>query len=691
MAPPKKLGKYHVQSLLGKGSMGVVYKALDPVMDRIVAIKTLRTGLVDQDEKENTILRFKAEARAYGRLLHPNIVACFECDESDGVIYIVLEYVEGKSLKQMFDRDEVFSLDRTRYLMRQLLQALAYSHDRGVIHRDIKPANLLVMADDQVKVTDFGIARIDTSTLTQTGMVMGSPSYMAPEQFSGGRVDHRADIFAAAVIFYQMLTNKRPFGGSDLGEVLHNVLSVVPPLPSKLNPAIPRSLDRIVMQALSKEASGRFQSATEFVSALMSCDFALNKLDEEQETRNEEELLVATSDNMGPSLSGALHAVKTNQNIQSLIHDDKPDSIIEKTQQDLRLHADTSFSESAERAVEVAGVEKSSVPTGSMPVNLGFNVKSSLDMLKKWWLPTSASAVAVFVGILVLVSNGTSEKANVGAVTASPPETHSDSTAVATADPVAASIPSTSDPAADVNNSILKVSADAPTAIPDSNVPSFDLAPVTELTQVIPCGKVEARLTGNEVVLQGFVGNEEDREGLSSAVNRVAGGRTVRSDISVLMWPYCELLPMISGLVRGQDVAENVSNRNHVTYREGDNLVLDLTTPNFPSYVYVDYFLLDGSVVHLFPSGVQNENSVQPNQTLRIGDGPKAKKWEISPPFGEEMITIIASARPLFKEPRTEVEKADVYLSALDAGIRSVDMNEVLANFTFVQTSAKGP
>jgi hypothetical protein len=148
---------------------------------------------------------------------------------------------------------------------------------------------------------------------------------------------------------------------------------------------------------------------------------------------------------------------------------------------------------------------------------------------------------------------------------------------------------------------------------------------------------------------------------------------------------------MISGLVRGQDVAENVSNRNHVTYREGDNLVLDLTTPNFPSYVYVDYFLLDGSVVHLFPNGEQNENSVQPNQTLRIGDGPKAKKWEISPPFGEEMITIIASARPLFKEPRAEVEKADVYRGALDAGIRGVDMNEVLANFTFVQTSAKGP
>lgn len=715
MAPPKKLGKYQIQSLIGKGSMGVVYKALDPTLDRAVAIKTLRTGLIDQDEKENTVLRFKAEARAYGRLLHQNIVTCFGCDDSNGLIYIVLEYVDGKSLKQLFDADEAFSLERSRNLMRQLLDALAYSHGRGVIHRDIKPANILVMAGDRVKVTDFGIARIDTSTLTQTGLVMGSPSYMAPEQFSGGRVDQRADIFAAAVIFYQMLTSRRPFGGSDLGEVLHNVLTVVPTLPSQINPAIPPALDEIVMKGLSKEPAARFQSAGEFESALMACSFVIkpNVLESSSTEDKGGATLVATCDDLSaqsghpaeleliahrpanennkqPATSGEVeHALidESALDAHSMKHDlaNEPPISVEQQSTDTNMNANDEPLEAQDKLPEV------------IPRHRNGGESSSI---KKWWLPASVAAIAAMFGVLAIVADQNAEPQATNGVAVPLAETDevssNSSESLNVADGAVPSQPvdgsfqlAAVEPSSATPPAAVEVGAASTSAPTDAAVPAFDLTPVNELTQAVPCGKVEARLTGNEVVLQGFIGNEDDRTGLAEAVNQVTGGRPVRSDISVLIWPYCELLPLISGLVRGQNIAENVAVRNHVSYREGDSLVLDLTTPDFASYIYVDYFLLDGSVVHLFPNSVERDNSVQPNQRLRIGDGPKSKRWEVSPPFGEEMITIIASARPLFKEPRAEMEKASDYLSALDASIREANEKELLANFTFVQTSAK--
>lgn len=713
MAPPKKLGKYQIQSLIGKGSMGVVYKALDPTMDRAVAIKTLRTGLVDQDEKENTVLRFKAEARAYGRLLHQNIVTCFGCDDSNGLIYIVLEYVEGKSLKQLFDAEETFPLERSRNLMRQLLEALSYSHGRGVIHRDIKPANILVMAGDRVKVTDFGIARIDTSTLTQTGLVMGSPSYMAPEQFSGGRVDQRADIFAAAVIFYQMLTNRRPFGGSDLGEVLHNVLTVVPTLPSQLNPAIPSALDEIVMKALSKEPAARYQSAGEFESALMACSFVIKPKELEPSSTDEDmsgATLVATCDDLSAQNAHppepVLIALGPSYESKTLT----PEVGIERSMTDefapgpISAHHDSnhdSADEPLSRAEQKStnanmdAIEEPLEIQEKLPDVVHRDRKDKSSSLRKWWLPASVTATAALFGVLAIVADQHAEPQanNEFAAPAATGDEGSNSAVISNAaDASAASQPGDASiqlAAVQTPPAAMEVDAVSTAAPVDATVPGFDLTPVNELTQSIPCGKVEARLTGNEVVLQGFIGNEDDRTGLTEAVNRVTGGRPVRSDISVLIWPYCELLPLISGLVRGQNIAENVAIRNHVSYREGDSLVLDLTTPDFASYVYVDYFLLDGSVVHLFPNNVERDNSVQPNQRLRIGDGPKSKRWEVSPPFGEEMITIIASARPLFEKPRAEMEKASDYLSALDASIRSVNEKELLANFTFVQTSAK--
>jgi len=209
MADPAKIGKYDIQSVLGKGAMGVVYKAFDPGIERVVAIKTVRKDLVEQ-----SMARFKNEAVAAGRLLHPNIVSVYEYGEDDANAFIVMEFVEGTGLREYLNRGANFDLGQIAAMMTQLLQALDFAHERGVVHRDVKPANLILTKNGALKVADFGIARIDTSNLTTMGMVMGTPSYMSPEQCQGQTVDRRSDLFSAAVVLYELLSGEKPFAGA---------------------------------------------------------------------------------------------------------------------------------------------------------------------------------------------------------------------------------------------------------------------------------------------------------------------------------------------------------------------------------------------------------------------------------------------------------------------------------------------
>ena len=233
--------------------MGVVYKAYDPDMQRVVAIKTLRMELLEDNNKQILLSRFRSEAIAYGRCLHPNIVTCYSCDQDGEIIFIVLEYVEGNSLKEYLSQVKTISLSETVSIIKQILDALACAHDQGVIHRDIKPANVLMMKNGRVKVTDFGVARIDTGNATQTGCPIGSPNYMSPEQFSGDPIDCRADIFSTGAVLYELLTGEKPFSGNDLRETLHNVLLSNPKAPSFLNSQVSKELDKVVFKALQKD------------------------------------------------------------------------------------------------------------------------------------------------------------------------------------------------------------------------------------------------------------------------------------------------------------------------------------------------------------------------------------------------------------------------------------------------------
>jgi serine/threonine-protein kinase len=262
-----QLGKYEIRRELGRGAMGVVYEAYDPMIKRRVALKTIRADQLGGEHADDMIARFRREAQAAGRLSHPNIVSIYECDEDAGTWFIAMELVDGRELKDYFASDERFRSADIERIMTQILAALEYSHRRGVVHRDIKPANVFLLADGSVKVTDFGIAHVESSNLTQVGTVVGTPNYMSPEQIMGLPVDGRSDLFSAGVILYQFLTGERPFAGSST-TTMQKVLKEEPLPPSTLNVQLPPAIDAVVRKALAKRADDRFPTAQAFSDAL---------------------------------------------------------------------------------------------------------------------------------------------------------------------------------------------------------------------------------------------------------------------------------------------------------------------------------------------------------------------------------------------------------------------------------------
>ena len=267
MAELERLGKYEIRRELGRGAMGVVYEAFDPLIKRSVALKTIRTDQLESDQGQSVIARFRHEAQAAGRLAHPNIVAIYDFGEEAGVWYIAMEFLKGRELKDYFLTNERFATADIVRIMTQILAALGYAHRLGVVHRDIKPANVVVIEDGTVKVADFGIAHIETSNMTQAGAVLGTPAYMSPEQILGLPIDGRSDLFSAGVILYQFLTGERPFSGSSTA-TMHKVLEEDPLPPSRFNVQVPGAMDALVRKALAKRPEDRFQSADEFAAAL---------------------------------------------------------------------------------------------------------------------------------------------------------------------------------------------------------------------------------------------------------------------------------------------------------------------------------------------------------------------------------------------------------------------------------------
>jgi serine/threonine-protein kinase len=264
------LGRYQVEKELGKGAMGVVYGGRDPKIGRVVAIKTMALSVeFEADELKEAKERFFREAETAGRLTHTNIVTIYDAGEEHDLCFIAMEFLKGKDLVPYTKQPNLFAPDKVLSIVERVGDALSYAHSMGVVHRDIKPANIMYEPEsDTVKVTDFGIARITDSSRTKTGMVLGTPSYMSPEQLAGKKIDGRSDLFSLGVTLYQMLAGRLPFEGESMTQLMFAIANTPHPAIREFNPALPEWIDAIIDNALTKDLEKRYQTGADFAAAI---------------------------------------------------------------------------------------------------------------------------------------------------------------------------------------------------------------------------------------------------------------------------------------------------------------------------------------------------------------------------------------------------------------------------------------
>ncbi|HEU5091418.1 MAG TPA: serine/threonine-protein kinase, partial [Nitrospira sp.] len=271
-SPPSTLGRYKVLKELGRGSMGVVYLGKDPTIQRFVAIKTMRLDEIDdRDKLQEVKARFFREAESTGRLSHPNIVTIFDAGEEDDLGYIAMEMLQGTTLTQWSRKPNLLALEKVISILATVAEAMDYAHQQGVVHRDIKPANIMLTTDTVVKIMDFGIAKMATSSKTQTDIVLGTPMYMSPEQIAGKKVDGRSDIFSLAVVMFELLTGRLPFTADNVSALLF-AIAHTPHLSVKaIRPDLPPTIQEVLDRALQKDPVHRYRRAGEFAAELRSC------------------------------------------------------------------------------------------------------------------------------------------------------------------------------------------------------------------------------------------------------------------------------------------------------------------------------------------------------------------------------------------------------------------------------------
>jgi eukaryotic-like serine/threonine-protein kinase len=269
MGKPEQIGRYRILEELGRGAMGVVYKATDPALGRTVALKTMVLSAEEPDSDEFQ-RRFFQEGKAAGQLTHPHIVTVYDFGEEGDIAYMAMELLDGKELRARLKEGPLPTAEAVD-IAAQVADGLGFAHEHGIVHRDVKPGNIMLLARGQAKIMDFGIARVRASDhKTSTGMVLGTPKYMSPEQVAGTPVDHRSDIFSLGIVLYEMLTRSPPFTGDDATQVMHRISTAEPPAPGRINPEVPSLLDFVVARALKKDPAVRYQDANEMAADLRS-------------------------------------------------------------------------------------------------------------------------------------------------------------------------------------------------------------------------------------------------------------------------------------------------------------------------------------------------------------------------------------------------------------------------------------
>ncbi|NKE46943.1 protein kinase [Roseomonas frigidaquae] len=687
MLPSELSGKYEARGTLGAGAMGTVIDAFDRMIERRVAVKLVRLPSGDDAEAREAHARFRREAQAAGRLSHPNIVGVFDYGENADTAWIVMELVEGGTLKGVMDRGERLPVAQVVRLMDQILGALAYSHGRGVVHRDIKPANIMLTADEgggtsggpQVKIADFGIARIESSTMTQVGTVMGTPSYMAPEQLRGEPVDARADIWAAGVLLYQLLTGEKPFDGG-YSALMHRVLNTEPPPPSQLAVSAPRGFDAVVARALAKRPDDRFPSATAFAEAIRAAGenaepagpgFAgagkLPGLDDATM------LATATRPPAAPAPSAPIPApppaARSGGGLKwallggvALIAAGAAGYILTRPEP-LVVPQDQVAQAPEPRPVPSpaptpAPPQPAPAPT---PAPTPTPAPAPVPTPVPDAVPTPAPAPTPTPDVLPVPTPRPAPEPTPAPRPA--PEPSPAPVPVPAPIPTPAPVPV---PTPTPTPAPVPVPAPTPTPAP-APPPRPDLrAAASAAAAAAPCSLLEATATETSLTIAGIL-----RQGGEAEIRRVLAERGVPPAAAMLRLhafegPYCGAIDTIRQVAAAPGEAPLVTIAGAMPLQRGDLLRLDVQMPPRAGQLYVSYLMKSNEIVHLVPSEPQAAGA-----RLRLGEpGPNFTGWQVDEPFGTDMIIVFASERPLFPQPRPVVEPLDDYLPALAAALR---------------------
>ena len=633
----ESLGKYEIKRPLGRGAMGTVYEGWDPIIARRVAIKTVKLPEnADDPETEEALARFRREAQAAGRLIHPNIVGVFDYGETNDLAYIVMEFVDGPPLKNLLDKQERFALADIVKVMDDLLAGLQFSHERGVVHRDIKPANVMLTSAGQAKIADFGIARIESSSMTQAGTLLGTPAYMSPEQFMGQVVDARSDIYSSGVLLYQLLTGERPFEGG-LSAIMHKALNTEPVWPSQLSVTAPPAFDAVVKRAMAKRPEDRFPSATAFAEAIRGAI-------------NAPVVLPAESEDEATMVSAA-----------APVPAPPPPAPVPSPQP------------SVVRAPAQSSSKLPMIAAAAAVVVIGGGGGA-------WWFlstptpaPTDNTATAT--------PTSTPAPAPTPAVpTPAPAPTQQAAHDVTPAQPPPSPAPAPAPPPA------VTVQQPPPAPAPQ---------PEPQQTAAVSLGALRAQIAQwvrdqHCALLGGQVGDTGSvtLAGLAGAptVDQLRQGITSFVPPGQINWQvngvnevFCPTLDLLHPIVPAFG-ATGISRLNlqmadnKTRLHDGDPVRVRLVMPDFAGRLRVDYVAHDGSVQHLYPQIADAKIGIAAdaprtwaaNQTIDLAN----PAWTISAPYGTDMIIAVASSQPLFDRSRPQNgETAATYLRDLEAAI----------------------
>ncbi len=650
------LGKYAIRRTLGKGAMGTVYEGFDPVIERIVAIKTVRLPEEADEETAEEIARFRREAQAAGRLTHPNIVGVFDYGETKDLAYIVMEYVDGPSLKNLLDKKERFPLTTIAQIMEDLLAGLQFSHERGVVHRDIKPANLMLTKGGQAKIADFGIARIESSSMTQAGTVLGTPAYMSPEQFMGQVVDSRSDIYSSGVLLYQLLTGERPFEGS-MSAIMHKALNTEAPSPSQISVTAPRPFDGVVKKAMAKRPEDRFASAADFMAAIR---VAMN----------------------GPAAGAA---------------PDEPDADATMMSSPAPVAAGPASN------MSVASIASAVIPPPPPRPTAGANTAGQSSKLPLI-LGAGAGGLAILGGLgYFLLAPGPTPKPQPQPsppIVGQPPVTQPPVTQPSVAQPPVTQPPVTQPPVSSPPVVVQPPVVPPPVVQPPPTNPPVAVVPppptpaemadlarrdIAGYLERLSCSLFDGDVRDGLALLTG-TGGKSAIDAIRQKIGGVNLGRpSPNPRVRQVDQVFCAWIDTLRPIAKtfGETGARlTLRLAGDPAWLPKDEYIRPrLTMGDFRGELHVDYIDREGNVQHLYPQlgdpkerlAADRPRTFEPGEQVTLGEpGPNNRGWQVDEPYGTDLIIAVMSEDALFDRPRTaNVEKAVTYLADLKKAVEA--------------------